>query len=327
VNLTRQQIVDILAGRSLSDEELFARARAARAAHFQDEVVIRGVVEITNRCRVNCEFCPMRRDNTRQNAAYLLDAQALVAVAEEIRRAGIDVVFIQGGEIPQTTAIVEQALPQIADLFGGAVEILLNLGNKSHTEYARLKQAGAHSYILKHETADPDLYEQLKCESLDARLNCLRDLLALGFKVGTGSIIGLPGQTIEHIAADILLAQEMRTHMVSASPFVPAPDTPLASHPPGSVPLTLRAIAVSRLLMPDALIPAVSALEATEPGGQCAGLQAGANVMTVNFTPTERQNSYLIYGVNRYIVRLRHVQELLQRNGLRMGGSRWIHTS
>jgi biotin synthase len=159
--------------------------------------------------------------------------------------AGINVVCIQGGEIPHTTDILERATPRIIELFHGSVEILLNLGNKSRDEYRRLKRAGAYSYILKHETSSSELYEKLKFETLDQKLRCLHDLLDLGFKVGTGSIIGLPGQTLENVANDILLAKQLGTHMVSASPFVPAPRTPLEAGLPGSILLTLRASGTS----------------------------------------------------------------------------------
>jgi biotin synthase len=325
-NVNKDEVVNLLAGREMPDEDLFASARSTRSATFRDHVVVRAVVELTNECRVNCTFCPMRRDNTQENSTYILDENTVVMKSCEARALGINVVFIQGGEIPQTTGVLERAIPQIIEAFDGQVEILLNLGNKSRAEYGRLKKAGAYSYILKHETSDASLYEQMKFETLDQRLRCMHDLLDLGFKVGTGSIIGLPGQTLDHVAADILLAKRLGVHMISASPFVPAPRTPLERHPAGSVSLTLRAIAVGRLLMPEALIPSVSALEVQESGGQSGGLRAGANVVTVNFTPPERRSDYLIYGVNRYVVTLQHVRDILNANGLRMGGSWWVST-
>lgn len=322
--MNKAEIVNLLSGSAMSDEDLFAAARSSRSAVYQDRVVVRGVIELTNTCRVNCTFCPMRRDNTRDNVPYILDEEVLIGAAKIIRDSGINVILIQGGEIPQTTAILEHAIPIIISLFDGCVEILLNLGNKSRLEFERLRSAGAYSYILKHETANAELYQQLKYESLDQRLRCMQDLFDLGYKVGTGSIIGLPGQSVADLADDIILARTLGAHMVSASPLVPAPNTPLAGQPPGPVPLTLRSIAVTRLLLPDALIPAVSALEANQIGGQNVGLHAGANVMTVNFTPAGHQSEYLIYGTNRYIVKLQHVKDLLRNNGLRMSSSKWI---
>jgi len=266
----------------------------------------------------------MRRDNQVPNFSYSLDDQEIINTAADIRAAGLNVLLVQGGEIPQTTNILERVIPRILEIFDGKVEVLLNLGNKKREEYARLKNAGAKSYILKHETSDSALYQQLKGESLEERLRCMSDLLDLGFKVGTGSIIGLPGQSIESIADDILLAERMGVHMASASPFVPALDTPLSTHEPGSVLVTLRTIALTRLVLPNALIPSVSALEVYRPGSQSKGLHAGANVMTVNFTPREWRSKYLIYGSKRYIVTLDHVRSILRELDLEQSGSLWL---
>jgi biotin synthase len=140
--------------------------------------------------------------------------------------------------------------------------------------------------------------------------------LALGFRVGTGTIVGLPGQRIEALADDILLGKALGVHMWSASPFVPAAGTPLENRKVGDVDLTLNAIAIARLLMPSALIPSVSALETVFPGAQAAGFQAGANVMTVNFTPNVDRENYPIYGRDRFIVELNYASDLLQQVGL-----------
>jgi biotin synthase len=321
--MTREEVIDLLGGDEKSDEALFAAARAKREEHFGLSVVLRGVVEMTNKCRVNCHFCPMRRDNADQLALFTLTANDLVNQARYVQSENINVFFIQGGEVPQSTAVVEQAIPRIVESYGSSVEILLNLGNKTRDEYRRLKEAGAISYILKHETSNPQLYFRYKGETLDSRLKCLNDLLELGFRVGTGTIVGLPGQTIEDLADDILLAHRLGVHMASASPFLPAPATPLAGEKPGSIALTLRAIAITRLLMPTTLIPSVSALEAIHNGAQGNGLRAGANVLTINFTPKERVGKYLIYGSGRYIVKLDHVRNLLGKQGLVPGRSIW----
>lgn len=307
--------------RGADQEQLFERARAARTAVFGNEVVVRGVTEITNQCRVNCEFCPMRRDNMRANSIFRLTSDDLVQAAETVRAHGIDVVFFQGGEIPQTTQIVGEAIPRIRELYDGQVEILLNLGNKRRDEYAYLRDQGATSYILKHETMDPDLNERMRHETLTSRLQCLQDLLDLGFRVGTGSIVGLPGQDTRSIARDILLARDLGVHMCSMSPFIPAPDTPLAEHPTGDAEITLNAVAASRLVQPRWLIPSVSALAKSQEGGQFRGFAAGANVLTVNFTPNEQRDRYLIYGKDRFVVRRDYATGLIERTGLSLRGS------
>jgi biotin synthase len=322
--LHEPDIVQLLQLRGRDQEQLFAAARQQRQDVFGDEVVVRGVTEITNQCRVNCAFCPMRRDNTRANRGFRLTPDDLVESAAVVRESGINVVFFQGGEIPQTTRIVGEAIPRIREMYDGKVEILLNLGNKSRDEYAYLREQGATSYILKHETSDEQLNEKMRFETLESRLACMRDLLDLGYFVGTGSIIGLPGQTVESVARDIMLARDMKVHMCSVSPLIPAPDTPLAGLPPGDADLTLNAIAASRLAWPQWLIPSVSALAKTEGAGQHRGFMAGANVMTINFTPDAQRDRYLIYGRDRFVVRRSYADDLIARTGLHPRGSLFI---
>jgi biotin synthase len=206
-------------------------------------------------------------------------------------------------------------------MYDGKVEILLNLGNKRRSEYEYLKEQGATSYILKLETSDPELNERLRHESFDQRLACMRDLLDLGYRVGTGMIVGLPGQTLESIADDILLARDMGVHMCSASPFIPAPGTPLEDAPYGSVEVTLNALALMRILNPSWLIPTVSALEKSEEGAQLRGFGAGANVMTINFSPDTNLRRYLIYGKERFVVKTTHARQVIEAAGLEMSGS------
>jgi biotin synthase len=283
------------------------------------------VCEVTNVCRVNCEFCPMRRDNSRSNDTFHQSPDGLVATARTVREHDVNVICFQGGEIPQTTATVRAAIPPVLDLYGGGVEILLNLGNKRHDEYAALKEAGATSYIIKHETSDPALNERMRHETLDSRLAHIRDLIDLGFKVGTGTIVGLPGQSVESIAADIILARDLGAAMASASPFVPAPDTPLAHCPPGDVELTLTVMAVMRVVNPQWLIPSVSALSKLVPGTQQRGLQdAAANVINVNFTAPEHRSRYLIYGRDRLIAGYTYVRDVIAGAGLVPGHSVFV---
>jgi biotin synthase len=323
--MNEQEITRLLTVSGDPQEELFAEARALRHKAYGGRVVLRGVTEVTNLCRVNCEFCPMRRDNTRYNNIFRLDEATLLTVAQAIKAAGINIVFFQAGEIPQTTRLIGEAIPKIRALFDNDVEILLNLGNKSREEYAYLREQGATSYILKHETSDSVLNERMRHDSYKERLRCLSDLLDLGYRVGTGMIVGLPGQSLESIACDILLAKELGVHMCSASPFVPAPNTPLADAPAGSVEITLNAVAIMRIISPSWLIPSVSALEKSTQGGQLRGLYAGANVITVNFTPETERNRYLIYGKNRYVVRSDYARTMISTAGLQASRSVFVN--
>ena len=312
----RATLSSSLRARGDQQQKLFAAARQARRIAYGDRVVVRGLMEVTNLCRVNCEFCPMRRDNTRRNSLFELSEEQILETAAQIKAAGINIVFLQAGEIRKTTPIVGNAIPKIRSIFEGAVEVLLCLGNKEEEEYLFLKRQGATSYILKHETSDPELNEKMRHSSFADRIEGLRTLVRLGYKVGTGAIVGLPGQTVESLADDLLLAREIGVHMVSASPFIPAPDTPLAHHPPGDVNVTLNFIALARLMNPDWLIPSVSALESRQSGAQSAGLAAGANVLTVNFTPVNERGNYLIYGKDRFVVRNDHVNDIVAKAGM-----------
>jgi biotin synthase len=321
VMLDQHDIVTMLRTRGTEREHLFAQARAAREAVYADLVVVRAVCEVTNLCRVDCDFCPMRRSNTRANDIYHQTPAEMIETAVDVRGRGVNVICLQGGEIPQTTKSVAAALPTIRGLYDGDVELLLNLGNKTRDEYALLREQGATSYIIKHETADPDLHQAMRHESIDARLACTVDLLNLGYKVGSGMIVGLPGQDLASIARDILLGRDLGVHMMSAAPFIPAPDTPLAGAPPGDVELTLNVIAAMRLVNPAWTIPSVSAMRALADGGQRRGFDAGANVIVYNATPPRHRDRYLIYGRHRKVSGYDYVQQVIADAGLRPGRS------
>lgn len=314
--LSSPEIAELLTVRGSDQERLFEEARAHRHKAHGDNVYVRGVAEVTNVCTVNCDYCPMRKDNTADNDVYWLSTDELVSVAEAVRASGINVVLLQAGEAGRTTSVVGKALPRIREMFDDDVEIMLNLGNKSRDDYAYLRDHGATSYIIKHESANAEINQRMRHESLESRLRCMTDLLELGYRVGTGGIVGLPGQTLADVADDILLARDMGVHMCSFTPFVPAARTPLAGHRPGDIDVTLNAIAVSRIVGPDWLIPSVSALEKTASGGQGRGYAAGANVLTINFTPDSNLEQYLIYGEQRFVVRRDYADRLLASTGL-----------
>lgn len=319
--LDEHDILTMLQLRGDDREDLFAQARAARHRVYGDRVIVRAVCEVTNLCRVDCDFCPMRRSNTRRNETFHQTPAEMIETAIGVHAAGVNVICLQGGEIPQTTRSVGAALPTIRDLYDGDVELLLNLGNKTRDEYARLREQGATSYIIKHETSDPALFAALRHEALDARIGCITDLLDLGYKVGSGMIVGLPGQGLASIARDIVMCRDLGVHMMSAAPFVPAPDTPLALAPYGDVDLTLNVIAAMRLANPAWTIPSVSAMRALSGGGQLRGFDAGANVVVYNATPAQHRDRYLIYGKERKVSGYDYVQQLFAAAGLRPGRS------
>lgn len=315
-DISKSDVLEMLSARGAAQQELFAHARSLREAHFGNRAVVRGVIEITNLCRVNCSYCPMRRDNTKSNSTFTLGLDDIVEATREIRDHGVRVVFFQGGEVPQTTKLLAEAIPIVKDMFHGEVEVLLNIGIKSRDEYALLREKGADSAILKYETSDAELHLHHREEPLERRLECIRTLQSLGYKVGSGTIIGLPGQTPEVLADDVLLSRALGLDMSSSSPFQPAPGTPLEDTGSGDLETSLNTIAAMRVVLPGALIPSVSALERLQQGGQLQGLNAGGNVLTINFTPQKHSKDYLIYGKNRYLVKVDHVGTLLGKAGL-----------
>jgi biotin synthase len=294
-------------------QELFAQARWVRQQHQMDQVHLRGVIEISNFCQKNCNYCAMRAANHNLER-YRLSASEIFDIAAQIHRLGIGTLFLQAGQDPQCDAILQEVIPAVKKQFG--LHVLLCLGEYPRATYVRWRALGADSYILKFETSEPERYRQIAHTPLTRRLQCIRWLQEIGFQVGTGNIVGLPGQTLDTLVRDVLLIQEIRPDFASASPFIPNENTPLATQAAGSVRRTLNIMAIFRILFPQALIPSVSALEKLAPGGQLAGLNAGANVITINFTPPQCRSKYLIYSQDRFVVSLDHAKSIIHQAGM-----------
>lgn len=312
--LTRANLTRLLQAEGELQQELFHLARESRRQQGDAEgVMLRGVIEVSNYCQRSCDYCAMRPNNKRLSR-YRLSAATILETAAHIKEAGIATVFLQSGQDPKCDPILEEIIPIIKSDLGQ--KVLLNIGEKPREIYQRFAQLGADSFILKFETSDHALYAKVAHGSLARRLRCVRWLKELGFKVGTGNIIGLPGQTLETLVDDILLALEIQPDFVSSSPFIPNQNTPFEEVPHGSLPLTLNSMAIFRILFPTALIPSVSALEKIQQGGQLMGLNAGANVLTINFTPEESRKKYAIYSQQRFVVSLEHALATIERAGL-----------
>ncbi len=315
---SKSDILDILQARGDPQKQLFQSARDIRREYFGDKALLRGVVEITSMCKVDCAYCPMASSN-RNLARYKMSPDLLLAIAQDMKNEGLDRILIQGGEIRQTTELVASVLPQIKEM---GFYVLLNLGNKGRAEYEELKDKGADGYLIKFETTNPELHQQLRKTSFDERKRCIDMLIEMGFDVSTGNIIGLPGQTLCDIAVDLFFIQEYGSlfSMVSTSPFIPAPDTPLEREKHGEMNITLNAIALLRLINRPAMIPSVSALNSLnppDPKGQVKGFHAGASNITVNFTPDDMRSNYPIYSKNRFTVGLDYARETVREAGLR----------
>jgi biotin synthase len=299
-------------------EELFRRAREVRRECHGDRVVLRGVIEVSNRCRKSCEYCAMRTANGKLHR-YGLDAGEILAAARQIGEAGIRIVFLQGGEDPGSDPLFAEVIPVIRRELG--LGVLLCLGERPLATYGEFARLGADSYILKFETSDPDLYLRTAHTPLEERLAAIDRIRGAGLRLGTGNIVGLPHQTEASLVADLRLGARLKPDFISSSPFVPNADTPLCGHPHGSVARTLNTLAIWRVALKTPLIPSVSALENLCASGQRMGLDAGANVLTVNFTPGESQSLYRIYSARRFVVSLDHALRTIEAAGLRVSGA------
>jgi len=313
--MSDQQLLSLLTSSGSEQQELFKQARAVRHQHLGDEIKLRGVIEISNICQKNCDYCAMRRSN-RSLKRFRLDVETIMTVARSITDIGITTVFLQGGQDPRCDPILEEVIPPITNDLGA--EVLLNVGERSKETYERFAQLGAESFILKHETSDAALYEYVVHEPLDKRIQCMKWIRNAGMKIGIGNIIGLPHQSIESLVSDIRLAFKFKPDFVSAAPFIPNQGTPLQDQPLGDINLTLNTMAILRIGLKDALIPAVSALEYIRTGGQLMGLNAGANVLTINFTPKLYRKHYNIYTKDRFIVSLNHAINTAKKAGLKV---------
>lgn len=296
--------------------EFHQRAAEAAHAHFDRQVFVRAVVEVSNYCRENCSYCGMRRDN-RTLSRYRAQHDQLAELLIHHRPSSVTDVNIQAGEDP--VAVREVAVPLIRTLQREtSLGLSACLGSLSADLYGELKEAGASIYILKFEIADPKLYRHMRAPGRhEERLANIRHLAATGWRVSSGFIAGLPGQSDEHLLANLNLARELPLDGCSVSPFIPGDETPLAGAAMGNIDLTLNCLGSLRLMRPDWVIPSVSALNLVEPGnGYRRGLRTGANLVTINLTPPEIRGNYLLYKRDRFIMTEERILSAIGAEGL-----------
>ena len=278
-------------------EELFRRARTVRHRHYGKDVYIRGLIEFTNYCKNDCLYCGIRCGNRKAQRYRLTEAEILDCCREGYQL-GYRTFVLQGGEDPKfTPARIETIVRTIKAEFPDCA-ITLSVGEHSKEIYARWRAAGADRYLLRHETADADHYASLhpKNLTLENRMRCLQDLKDLGYQVGCGFMVGSPGQTAAHLAKDLLFLHKFRPEMVGIGPFIPHCDTPLGGEAAGSLELTVFLLGIIRLMLPDVLLPATTALATIHPEGREMGIRAGANVCMPNLSPRAVREKYMLYN-------------------------------
>jgi biotin synthase len=304
-SLNEREIAELLELKDYS--KLAAAADDARKKHIGDEVHLRALIEFSNYCKQNCVYCGLRRDN-RLLQRYRIEPEEISDLAKKAKSYGYKTIVLQSGEDPYYD--VEKMALIISSIKKLDMALTLSIGEKTYEEYKAYKEAGADRYLLRIETTDEELYAEYDPGmSLENRKRCLSNLKELGYEVGSGIIVGLPGQTIESIAKDILYLKSIPVDMAGIGPFIYNPNTPvyngrvqssefrvqITKNSKYNFELSLKVMAVLRLLMPDINIPATTAMESIDPNGRIIALQSGANVVMPNATEGERRKQYEIY--------------------------------
>lgn len=295
--LSKEEFVELLDHYDQDTIEILKEeAVRLRQCYYGQDVYLRGLIEFTNICKNNCYYCGIRKDND-QVARYRLTHEEILACCKEGYRLGFRTFVLQGGE--DSYYDDERMCAIVRDIRASYPEcaITLSLGERSKESYQKLKEAGADRYLLRHETANEDHYKRLhpKTMSLSHRKQCLYDLKMLGYQVGAGFMVGSPYQTNETLAEDLLFLKELNPAMIGIGPFIPHHQTPFGNEAKGSLDKTLLLISILRILLPEALIPATTALGTAHPKGREMGLEAGANVVMPNLSPVMVRKQYELY--------------------------------
>ena len=300
---------------------------------YGKDVYTRGLIEFTNYCKNDCYYCGIRRSN-KNASRYRLDRYEILKCCREGYSLGFRTFVLQGGEDPYYTD--DMLCEIISDIRSDFPEcaVTLSIGEREHASFVRYYEAGAERYLLRHETADEGHYGMLHPEemSLRHRMDCLYDLKSIGYQVGAGFMVGSPGQTHEHIARDLLFLHELKPHMVGIGPFIPQHDTPFGDRKQGTLEETLFLLGLLRLMLPEVLLPATTALGTIHPMGRELGIMAGANVVMPNLTPVSVRKKYLLYDnkicTGDESAECRRCLDMrIERTGYHMSGSRGDHIS
>ncbi len=290
--MNKQELVEILSDDTKNDW-LFKKADEVRRENVGDEVHLRGLIEFSNICKRQCKYCGLRCENRAIERYRILKDEILVYVQNALKL-GYKTIVLQSGEDDFYDS--DKVCEIIREIKNFDVALTLSIGEKTYDEYKAYKEAGADRYLLRIETTDKNLYEKMHANaSFENRVQCLYDLKMLGFEVGTGCLVGLPAQTIDSLADDILFFKELDADMIGIGPFIPHNQTPLKDAPSGDFWLALKVMALTRLILPTINIPATTAMETIYSNGRTIALQSGANVIMPNVTPDEQKAKYEIY--------------------------------
>ena len=290
-NLEKSEIIVLLESEG---DELYQLADKVRKENVGDEVHLRGLIEFSNICRCQCKYCGLRSPNVHAQR-YRLEPDEIISFAKRGIDLGYRTIVLQSGEDEYYD--IDKLCYVIREIKKNDIALTLSIGEKSFDEYKAYKTAGADRYLLRIETTDKELYKEMHPNmSYENRKRCLYDIKELGYEVGTGCLVGLPNQTVDSLADDILFFKELGADMIGIGPFIPHPETPLKSEiNKNNFDLALKVMSIVRILMPDINIPATTAMETLNPKGRIIALQSGANVVMPNILDSEYKEKYEIY--------------------------------
>ena len=293
---SKEELLYLLDNITDKDQEyLVEKANEIRMQSYGNKVYMRGLIEFTNYCKRDCMYCGIRKSN-KNAERYRLAFDEIIHCADIGDKLGYKTYVLQGGEDAYFTD--ERMIEIIKEIKKRHPNnaITLSLGERSYESYKKLYEAGADRYLLRHETASKHLYDKLHPgASFEERIQCLRNLKEIGYQTGAGFMIGLPGQTNEDLVNDLLFVKEFKPEMCGIGPFIPQKDTPLGEETGGTLEKTVIMLAIIRLLLPDVLLPASTALGSVDPLGREKGINAGGNVVMPNLSPTEVRDKYALY--------------------------------
>jgi biotin synthase len=305
-HFTKEQLTTMIGATGAHQTLLHQKANDLAVQHCGNEVFLRGLIEFSNKCRKDCYYCGIRKSN-RHIKRYDLADETILQTALYAHENNLGSIVLQAGERndPLFVDRIDVLLQSIKKATNGELGITLSLGEQSRDTYRRWFNSGAHRYLLRIETSNRNLYGQLhpgnKTHNFDARIEALKAIKETGYQTGSGIMIGLPGQTAEHLADDLLFLKKWDVDMVGMGPYIVHDQTPLADKADGLWPIdqrfytALNMIAVLRLLMPDINIAASTALQAIDPMGREKALKTGANIIMPNITPASNRKDYLLY--------------------------------
>ena len=295
-NATREELSYLIEN---IDEEnknyMFEKSKEVRIRHYGKSVYLRGLIEFTNYCKMNCKYCGIRADNKNADR-YRLSKEQILQCARLGYKLGYKTFVLQGGEDPFFTDeklvdIVSSIKAEMQD-----VAITMSVGERSYDSYKKIFEAGADRYLLRHETATKSVYEKLHPKaSFENRRKCLENLREIGYQIGAGFMVGLPNETVEDKVNNLIYIKKLNPDMCGIGPFIPQKDTPLQKFKGGTLDDTLLLLSIIRLMLPTVLLPATTALGTIDPTGREKGLKVGCNVVMPNLSPTSVRDKYALY--------------------------------